>query len=108
MILHMRVLQRVCEAHPMHLTTDDHVRFTTTYPALFKSAGMILEGKLVHSAEVPPVYLKLGRICAEFVVGAFCTFDLALRADQDQTAIETLEIGDVYHLVQGSDLYCPR
>jgi hypothetical protein len=65
----------------MRPTTDNHVRFTTKYPALLKSAGMILEGKLVHSAKVPPVHLELGRICAEFVVGAFCTFDLALRED---------------------------
>jgi hypothetical protein len=48
--------------------TDDHVRFTIKNPTLIKSVGMIPEGKLVHTAEVPPVHMKLGRICAELVV----------------------------------------
>jgi hypothetical protein len=56
----------------MHPTTDEHVRFTIKYPTPLKSAGMILEeGKLVHSAEVPPVHLEPGRICTGFVEGAF-------------------------------------
>jgi hypothetical protein len=78
---HMRLIQRVCEAHTIQPTTNDHVRFAIKYPTLLKSVRMIPEGKLVHSAEVPPVAVKLGWICAEFVVGAFGTIHLDVRAD---------------------------
>jgi hypothetical protein len=81
MITHMRLIQRVCEGHTIQPTTNDHVRFAFKYPALLKSARMILGGKLVHSAEVLPVTVKLGWICAEFVVGAFNTIHLDVRAD---------------------------
>jgi hypothetical protein len=78
---HMRLIQRVCEAHTIHPTTNDHIRFAIKYPAILKSARMIPEGKLVHSAEIPPVTVKPGWICAEFVVGAFDTIHLDVRAD---------------------------
>jgi hypothetical protein len=82
MIPHMRLIQRVCEAHTIRPTTNDHIRFAIKYPAILKSARMIPGGKLVHSAEMPPVAtVKLGWICAEFVVGAFDTIHLDVRAD---------------------------
>jgi hypothetical protein len=65
----------------MHPATDDHVRFAIEYPTLPKSAGVILKGVPMHTAEVPPTRVKLGRVCAEFVVGALYTLHFALRAD---------------------------
>jgi hypothetical protein len=81
MIPHMRLIQRVCEGHTIQPTTNDHIRFAIKYPTLLKSARMILGGKLVHSAEMPPVAVKLGWICAEFEVGAFDTIHMDVRAD---------------------------
>jgi hypothetical protein len=60
---------------------------------------MILEGKLMHPAEVMPVTGKLGRICAEFVDSAFNTIHNDVRADYYQAAIESLEFSNRVRMI---------
>jgi len=107
MITHMRLIQRVCEAHAIHPTTNDHGRFAHEYPTLFKSVGMIGKGKLMHPAEVMPIASNFGRICAEFVNSAFNTPHNDVRADYNHAATERIERSNVYHLIQSAEFHCP-